>query len=596
MFILVYSCGIFLIYCDETLRHHSRREKMAFVKLQTILKYFVLIFLFCSFFAFSSEQKKSYYEILNISNTAGPDEIQKAYRSQAMKYHPDRAVDQEDANEKMAEINAAYSLLKQPEMRKKYDQILQSVQGNNTRNLEVEFYSAFEIAVSDYSNGPKRAMNFYFIDIVSRAIKFKLSDQQVHSIVKVVIDIDNSMEFVRRAAITALESYTDQLFIEDIELLLVLSSSKNKIDDRGIKKQKPPGRRSLMSAIGLKKSESQTAVIERSSSTALSQHENQNFQEEFSYEKGIKKRAEEIAKNWFTINFQQSASIDQILKVVVDIDNAFIKGMDFFRKEALDTLERNIQKLIQDQIDLLQKFDAISHHSYLLKKQVKKIIKQWQKLDSASKGTAIINAGDGEKSLIRAEVEQALYARDPELYNLKGVGDSITYLNNHPELSPDRVQEIADHTLNYIYSFQNGINVIRTVDEICPDCNKEKLIDKSILYIRKLSEAQTFVGSVGKFLASHHFDQILDQILPFIENERGLRGGTFFLHNILRDYLDEEHKFRVVQKLKTLPVHRPGEAEKFINIAGKYLSEQDRQDILRRSSSSCQKSLGSKNQ
>ena len=136
------------------------------------------------------------------------------------------------------------------------------------------------------------------------------------------------------------------------------------------------------------------------------------------------------------------------------------------------------------------------------------------------------------------------------------------------------------------YSLQTGINFIRAVDKICSDCNKEP-IEKSILYIRRLTQAQFFVNAVGELLSSHHFDQIVDQILPFIESERGLRGGTFFLYNIAWDYLDEEHKSRMVQKLKTLPANRPGDAEKFIEIAGKYLSEQDRQDILL----SCEKVL-----
>ena len=129
--------------------------------------------------------------------------------------------------------------------------------------------------------------------------------------------------------------------------------------------------------------------------------------------------------------------------------------MDFFRKEALDTLETNVQKLTRNQIDSLEKFDEVLHHSRRLKRRVKKIIKQWHKLESVPQRTAIIQAGEGGRSLVRAEVEQDLYAQDPELYNIKGVQESIAYLNGHPDLSPDRVQKIVDHTLNYVLFSSN---------------------------------------------------------------------------------------------------------------------------------------------
>ena len=271
-------------------------RKMVLVNLQTMLKYFVFIFLFCSFFAFSSELKKTYYEILNVSNTATPDEIRKAYRTQAMKYHPDRMTDQEEANEKMSNINTAYSILQQPEVRAQYDQILQSIQGGRTRDLEIQFYDAFEMAVSDHSNEIKRAVSFSFIDVVSHAIKIELSDQQVHSIVKVVIDINNSTKLVRRLALIALESYIDQLFIEDIELLIILSSSKNRIDDQGIEQRRTVSVSSLMSTIRPRRSGNSTSIISISSNTSLSQSRGQGFQNEFIYEKGIKKELKKLLR------------------------------------------------------------------------------------------------------------------------------------------------------------------------------------------------------------------------------------------------------------------------------------------------------------
>jgi curved DNA-binding protein len=65
---------------------------------------------------------RDYYEILGVPRTAAQDEIQRAYRKLARKYHPDvnKAADAED---KFKEINEAYEVLKDPDKRSKYDQL-----------------------------------------------------------------------------------------------------------------------------------------------------------------------------------------------------------------------------------------------------------------------------------------------------------------------------------------------------------------------------------------------------------------------------------------------------------------------------------------
>ena len=64
---------------------------------------------------------KSLYETLGVSENASADEIKRAYRKLARKYHPDINKDP-DAEEKFKEINAAYEVLSDPEKKRQYDQ------------------------------------------------------------------------------------------------------------------------------------------------------------------------------------------------------------------------------------------------------------------------------------------------------------------------------------------------------------------------------------------------------------------------------------------------------------------------------------------
>lgn len=66
---------------------------------------------------------KDYYKILGVNKNASQDEIKKAYRKLARKYHPDVNKDDDGAAKKFNEIQEAYEVLKNPEDRKLYDQV-----------------------------------------------------------------------------------------------------------------------------------------------------------------------------------------------------------------------------------------------------------------------------------------------------------------------------------------------------------------------------------------------------------------------------------------------------------------------------------------
>jgi len=66
--------------------------------------------------------KRDYYEVLGVSKTASDDDIKRAYRRKAMKYHPDKNPDDKGAEEKFKECAEAYEVLSDTEKRKRYDQ------------------------------------------------------------------------------------------------------------------------------------------------------------------------------------------------------------------------------------------------------------------------------------------------------------------------------------------------------------------------------------------------------------------------------------------------------------------------------------------
>ena len=91
-----------------------------------------------------------YYKVLGVKNDASQDEIKKAYRRMAKRYHPDTNKDDPNAKERFQEINEANEVLSDPEKRKKYDEY-----GENWRHAD-----EFEAQRGQYSNGAQGGYNF----------------------------------------------------------------------------------------------------------------------------------------------------------------------------------------------------------------------------------------------------------------------------------------------------------------------------------------------------------------------------------------------------------------------------------------------------
>src|SRR5882672_9146810 len=69
----------------------------------------------------STMAKQDFYEILGVSKSASADELKKAYRTLAMKHHPDRNPSDKSAEQKLKEVNEAYDILKDDQKRAAYD-------------------------------------------------------------------------------------------------------------------------------------------------------------------------------------------------------------------------------------------------------------------------------------------------------------------------------------------------------------------------------------------------------------------------------------------------------------------------------------------
>ena len=90
-------------------------------------------------------QKKDYYEVLGVSKTSSLDEIKKAYKNLAKKYHPDLNKDA-GSSEKFKEINEAAAILGDEKKREQYDRFGKSdgsTQGQDFSGFDSDFRHPF---------------------------------------------------------------------------------------------------------------------------------------------------------------------------------------------------------------------------------------------------------------------------------------------------------------------------------------------------------------------------------------------------------------------------------------------------------------------
>lgn len=142
-------------------------------------------------------QYKDYYATLGVTRDASADEIKKAFRKLARKYHPDVSKET-DAEKKMQEVNEAYTVLSDTEKRAAYDQLGRNYQSGQDFQPPPDWDSGFEFSGRDFSSHNAGDFSDFFSQLFgsmeasrgSRGAGVRMRGEDHHA--KVVLDIEDS--------------------------------------------------------------------------------------------------------------------------------------------------------------------------------------------------------------------------------------------------------------------------------------------------------------------------------------------------------------------------------------------------------------------
>ena len=149
---------------------------------------------------------KDYYEVMGVKRDATQDEIKRAYRKLARKYHPDVSKEA-DAEQRFKEIGEAYEVLKDPEKRAAYDQLGANWQEGQDFRPPPDWDQGFEFHGGGFTGANAEQFSDFFESLFgqgggyrqaySRGRGFDMRGEDTHA--RVVIDLDDAYRGATRA-------------------------------------------------------------------------------------------------------------------------------------------------------------------------------------------------------------------------------------------------------------------------------------------------------------------------------------------------------------------------------------------------------------
>ena len=148
---------------------------------------------------------KDYYEIMGLERGATQDEIKRAYRKLARKYHPDVSKEK-DAEARFKEVGEAYEVLKDPEKRAAYDHLGANYQSGQEFHPPPNWDSGFEFSGGGFTDADRAGFSDFFEELFGQQVhgahsghrtQFHARGEDHHA--KVVVDLDDAFHGATRS-------------------------------------------------------------------------------------------------------------------------------------------------------------------------------------------------------------------------------------------------------------------------------------------------------------------------------------------------------------------------------------------------------------
>ena len=145
---------------------------------------------------------KDYYQLLGVSKQATQDEIKRAYKKLARKYHPDVSKEA-NAETKFKEMAEAYEVLKDPEKRAAYDQLGHNWRSGQDFNPPPDWDAGFEFSGGGFTPGDASTFSDFFESLFGRAVQQDFSHRHTPSYnrdhhAKILIDLEDAFSGASR--------------------------------------------------------------------------------------------------------------------------------------------------------------------------------------------------------------------------------------------------------------------------------------------------------------------------------------------------------------------------------------------------------------